>query len=243
MSRDAIKSDVVKFAGWWCEYGNNIQTKWPSSYDRTQIRDEATHDKRCGTNSVVEADATRIRFATRQDISMTKSKKLCTWANLELSWRSKPGSRSSRLQDQFSRRYPGRHRQAGDGRLHAFVNRCAHRGATVQRQPSGSTEHRCVYHQWCYDSAGGLTGVPYRRGIQGVGGYPADFNGRSECKDAQVASHKGVIFGTLDSAPPPTVPRRPVGQGAIDRLFSRPIKVLVMCGGGLTTRKLYAKVP
>src|SRR5271168_3903317 len=42
--------------------------------------------------------------------------------------------------------------RAQDGGVHVFVNRCAHRGATVQRHASGNTkEHRCVYHQWCYD--------------------------------------------------------------------------------------------
>src|SRR4029453_12695898 len=52
--------------------------------------------------------------------------------------------------------------RAEDGSLHAFLNRCAHRGATVQRQASGNTrQHRCVYHQWCYNSKGELTGVPY----------------------------------------------------------------------------------
>ena len=32
-----------------------------------------------------------------------------------------------------------------DGAPHVFVNRCAHRGATVQRHASGNTrEHRCI---------------------------------------------------------------------------------------------------
>ena len=32
--------------------------------------------------------------------------------------------------------------------VHAFVNRCAHRGATVRREAYGnSTDHTCIYHR------------------------------------------------------------------------------------------------
>src|SRR2546429_5826394 len=34
------------------------------------------------------------------------------------------------------------------GNIHAFVNRCAHRGAMVRRELFGNaTEHTCIYHQ------------------------------------------------------------------------------------------------
>ena len=63
-----------------------------------------------------------------------------------------------------------------DGALYAFVNRCAHRGAQVVREKRGNcANHTCIYHQWSYDLTGNLIGVPYRRGINGNGGYPADF--------------------------------------------------------------------
>ena len=66
--------------------------------------------------------------------------------------------------------------RAQDGTVHVFVNRCAHRGATVQRQASGNTkEHRCVYHQWCYDGRGDLISVPYRRANMPIGGYAPEF--------------------------------------------------------------------
>ncbi len=67
--------------------------------------------------------------------------------------------------------------RAQDGSVHVFVNRCAHRGATVQRQASGNIkEHRCVYHQWCYDGSGDLISVPYRRATMPIGGYAPDFD-------------------------------------------------------------------
>src|SRR4051812_43490904 len=41
-----------------------------------------------------------------------------------------------------------------DGSLHAFVNRCAHRGATVCMDSFGNSKNKiftCVYHAWVYD--------------------------------------------------------------------------------------------
>ena len=69
-----------------------------------------------------------------------------------------------RLQDLVRGRHALVVSRAQYGGVHVFVNRCAHRGATVQRHASGNTkEHRCVYHQWCYDGRGDLVSVPYRR--------------------------------------------------------------------------------
>src|SRR5271167_202818 len=57
------------------------------------------------------------------------------------------------------------------GAVHAFVNRCAHRGAQVRRELSGNAaNHICIYHQWCYGLDGSLTAIPFRRGIRGKGG-------------------------------------------------------------------------
>jgi phenylpropionate dioxygenase-like ring-hydroxylating dioxygenase large terminal subunit len=62
-----------------------------------------------------------------------------------------------------------------DGELHAFENRCAHRGALLCLKSRGnSKEIACVYHNWTYDLAGNLTAVAFRRGIRGKGGMPAD---------------------------------------------------------------------
>jgi anthranilate 1,2-dioxygenase large subunit len=119
--------------------------------------------------------------------------------------------------------------RAEDGSLHALVNRCAHRGATVQRQACGNArQHKCVYHQWAYNSRGDLVGVPYRRGVAVMGGYAADFDPKDHgLPKLRVASHKGVIFATFS---PDTVALEAYLDApllaAIDRLFSRPIKVM-----------------
>jgi anthranilate 1,2-dioxygenase large subunit len=119
--------------------------------------------------------------------------------------------------------------RAEDGSLHAFVNRCAHRGATVQRQASGNTrQHRCVYHQWCYNMRGELIGVPYRRGAGGTRGYAADFDAKDHgLAKLRVASRKGVVFATFH---PATIGLEDYLDApllaALDRLFARPVKVL-----------------
>src|SRR5258706_1126647 len=69
--------------------------------------------------------------------------------------------------------------RTAEGVLAAWVNRCAHRGAMVCRELRGNaTSHNCVYHQWSYDSAGNLLGVPFRRGQNGQVGMPPDFDPR-----------------------------------------------------------------
>src|ERR1019366_6407501 len=119
--------------------------------------------------------------------------------------------------------------RAQDGGVHVFVNRCAHRGATVQRHASGNTkEHRCVYHQWCYDGRGDLISVPYRRATTGFGGYAPDFDMKAHgLRKLHVASRKGVVFATFDPGAPSLEDflEEPL-LDAIDRLFSREVKVL-----------------
>ena len=83
-----------------------------------------------------------------------------------------------------------------DGTLHAFVNRCAHRGALVCRELHGNrARHTCVYHQWTYDLKGNLVGVPFKNGIGNVAGYPADFQpSQHSLQKLRVASYKGLMF-------------------------------------------------
>src|SRR5262245_18121929 len=47
-----------------------------------------------------------------------------------------------------------------DGTLHAFENRCAHRGSLLVLNECGEARDIiCVYHNWSYDLCGNLTGV------------------------------------------------------------------------------------
>lgn len=117
-----------------------------------------------------------------------------------------------------------------DGSLHAFVNRCAHRGAIVRRETHGNaSDHRCVYHQWCFDLTGRLVGIPFRRGVKGQGGgYDRDFDPAGHgLTRLRVASYKGLVFGTFrdDTEPLEQWLDEPV-RGFLDRTLRAPLRVL-----------------
>lgn len=86
-----------------------------------------------------------------------------------------------------------------DGELRAFANRCAHRGVKFCRQPLGTTTRfTCPYHQWSYDLNGDLKGVPFRAGVKGQGGMPADFDPAEHgLQRLQIVEHHGVLFASF----------------------------------------------
>jgi apoptosis-inducing factor 3 len=88
--------------------------------------------------------------------------------------------------------------RADDGSINVFENRCAHRGAEFCRELSGNAkEFVCPYHQWSYDLKGNLAGVPFRRGVNGKGGMPADFNNADHgLRKLNVTAHRGVVFAS-----------------------------------------------
>jgi len=56
--------------------------------------------------------------------------------------------------------------RAEDGELVAFENRCAHRGALICLDDSGSVkDFQCVYHSWRYDLRGNLRSIAFSRGV------------------------------------------------------------------------------
>jgi anthranilate 1,2-dioxygenase large subunit len=119
--------------------------------------------------------------------------------------------------------------RAEGGGVHAFENRCAHRGATVVREPRGNRlTHTCVYHQWRYGAQGQLLSVPFERGVGGKGGMSEGFTKRAHCLRAlEVAIYRGVIFGSFH---PDVEPLEDYLGAALrehlDIIFSRPIEVL-----------------
>lgn len=91
--------------------------------------------------------------------------------------------------------------RARGGAINAFLNTCRHRGNKVCRTDMGNASaFVCPYHGWTYDTSGALTGVPgakeyfHNRLDQSAAGLPPV---------AQVASYKGLIFGTFDGDAPP----------------------------------------
>jgi anthranilate 1,2-dioxygenase large subunit len=118
-----------------------------------------------------------------------------------------------------------------EGEIHCWVNRCAHQGATIVRAPRGNSADQsftCVYHQWCYDTRGALIGVPFRRGVKGVGGYSAGFEpDEHSLRRFVVATRGGMIFATAHDQTPPL--SEFLGEqmcANIDRVLNRPVRVL-----------------
>jgi anthranilate 1,2-dioxygenase large subunit len=116
-----------------------------------------------------------------------------------------------------------------EGAPRAFVNRCAHRGALVCHKLRGHADtHTCIYHQWTFDLRGDLVGVPYRRGIKGQGGMPADFDLKAHSlQKIRVASYRGLLFGTFrDDAEPLEAYIGEAIRELLDRTFRAPLKIL-----------------
>jgi phenylpropionate dioxygenase-like ring-hydroxylating dioxygenase large terminal subunit len=83
-----------------------------------------------------------------------------------------------------------------DGTIHAFHNRCTHRGAQVCAADSGNSRNFvCPYHAWTYRTDGTLASVPLAQG------YGEDFKARAATLRlepvARLASYRGFIFGSL----------------------------------------------
>ena len=117
----------------------------------------------------------------------------------------------------------------GDGEVYAFENRCAHRGALIALEKSGTAQSfQCVYHAWSYNRQGDLTGVAFEQGVRGQGGMPPDF-----CKSAhgprklRVATFCGLVFGSFSEDVLPL--EEYLGDeicARIERVLHKPVKVI-----------------
>ncbi|MGH7076369.1 MAG: aromatic ring-hydroxylating dioxygenase subunit alpha [Stellaceae bacterium] len=115
-----------------------------------------------------------------------------------------------------------------DGTIHAFENRCLHRGAALCLKPGNGKELSCVYHNWTYDLSGRLTGIAFQRGVKGKGGMPSDFriDGR-RVRPLGVESFAGLVFGTFaDETPPLLDYLGPEIAARIRRVMTKPIRLL-----------------
>jgi len=116
-----------------------------------------------------------------------------------------------------------------DGVVHAFENRCAHRGSLLCLKARGEArEIVCVYHNWTYDLTGRLTGVAFRRGVGGKGGMPADSRPDEHGpRRLRVEVFAGLVFGTLGAnAVPVEEYLGPDISAKIRRVMKAPAKLL-----------------
>jgi phenylpropionate dioxygenase-like ring-hydroxylating dioxygenase large terminal subunit len=115
------------------------------------------------------------------------------------------------------------------GEVHAFENRCAHRGALIALDDGGSARHfQCVYHAWSYDLRGTLVGIAFEKGSNGLGGMPPSFakaqHGPRKLRSAVLA---GLVFATLCAEAPPI--EEYLGdevRGRLQRVLRKPVEVL-----------------
>ena len=116
-----------------------------------------------------------------------------------------------------------------DGVLRAMVNRCAHRGALLCLERSGSArKFSCVYHAWSYDLDGNLTNVAFEKGIKGDGGMASNF-----CKEEhglrriRITEFSGLLFGSFSEAAPEIEDYLgPEVCSRVKRVLHKPLRIL-----------------
>lgn len=90
-----------------------------------------------------------------------------------------------------------------DASLRVLMNRCAHKGARLVTQASGSTGKffRCPYHGWAYNTDGSIRAIPLRDGYAGtrLHACPA---GAGLVSLPNVESYRGFVFVRLSEQGP-----------------------------------------
>ena len=119
-----------------------------------------------------------------------------------------------------------------DGEVHAFHNRCAHRGMMVCEARAGNAgRFVCPYHGWAYRTDGRLVGVPH------AGGYPGGIDfadpARGLHRVPRVAGYRGFVFASLAADGPDLAAYLGPMTGTIDNFVDRsPKGELQRAGGG-----------
>jgi anthranilate 1,2-dioxygenase large subunit/terephthalate 1,2-dioxygenase oxygenase component alpha subunit len=116
-----------------------------------------------------------------------------------------------------------------DGKIYAFENRCAHRGALLALEDEGNVKNfQCVYHAWTYDRRGNLKGVAFKDGAGGKGGMPKSFRVQDHApRKLRTATVFGLVFGSLCGEAPPI--EQYLGaevHGRIKRVLGKPVEVV-----------------
>lgn len=124
-----------------------------------------------------------------------------------------------------------------DGTIHAFHNRCMHRGAEVCAAASGNARNFvCPYHAWTYRTDGSLASVPLEKG------YGPDFEARTQQlgleRLARLASYRGFLFGSLAASGEDLESYLgPQVRAAFDNLVDRAPEGTLELAGGRTVQR------
>ena len=141
----------------------------------------------------------------------------------------------------FYQVYVGRHpvviTRDKSGELHALINTCTHRGATLCRHKKGKrTSFTCPFHGWTFSNTGKLLKV---KDQSPDAGYPANFNADGALnmkKLGAFGNYRGFLFGSVN---PDVVPlEQHLGEAAkiIDLIVDQaPEGIEVVRGSGSYT--------
>ena len=76
-----------------------------------------------------------------------------------------------------------------DGKVRAFLNICAHRGARLVREPCGkASRFTCRFHGWTYDSSGEIIGLPEEDNFCG------ELGGNKRLVECPAEERHGLVF-------------------------------------------------
>lgn len=86
--------------------------------------------------------------------------------------------------------------RARDGKIHALVNRCTHRGAQICAMERGSAAgFTCPYHAWGFGLDGTLNTVPHRQSLPP--GFDLKDPRLSLARVPRIESYRGFVFASL----------------------------------------------
>jgi phenylpropionate dioxygenase-like ring-hydroxylating dioxygenase large terminal subunit len=116
-----------------------------------------------------------------------------------------------------------------DGRVHAFLNVCRHRGNRLCRADAGNAaSFTCAYHGWTYRNDGRLVGVPYLKEA-----YHGELerNRWGLMPVAQLDDYRGLYFATFDPQAPPLRDYLGAMTWYLDTFFDRREGGIELIGG------------
>ena len=121
-----------------------------------------------------------------------------------------------------------------DGRVHALLNRCTHRGTTIEIAEQGCAKRfTCPYHGWTFANDGRLVSVAY------PGNYVDLDRSTLDLGRFTVATYRGFVFGTLAEQPEPLDDMARRG----DRLSRRARRTASRRTAARAAERAHARVP
>ena len=121
-----------------------------------------------------------------------------------------------------------------DGSVRVLRNRCAHKGARIVSERTGSAGRflRCPYHNWSYRTDGTIAAIPLRTGYDGTGFAACE--AASGLRAVASETYRGFVFARLSDTGPEAAAYFGDSLSSIDYMADRsPVGELEIAGGVL----------